>query len=58
MVIACIRKTQKKKKKHTSNAEEPCLQIALTNGTLTSLKITKKTNSNCQIQQTHWPEKK
>jgi len=52
------KKDQKKKKKHTSNVQEHCLQIALTNGTLTSLKITKITNSNHQIQQTHWPEKK
>jgi hypothetical protein len=58
----CLYKKDKKKKKenHTSNAQEPCLQIALTNGThgtLTSLKITKKKNSNHQIQQTNWPEK-
>jgi hypothetical protein len=58
MVIACIRKTKKKKKKHTSNAQEPCLQIALRNGTPTSLKTTKEKNSNHQIQQTHWPKKK
>ncbi len=42
-------------KKCTTNVLEPCLQMAIVSS---SLKITKKTNSDNQIKQSHWLGKK
>jgi hypothetical protein len=45
------------KMKQRSNVQETCLQIVITHWTVSSLKITKKTNLDQQISKSQWTDK-